>query len=96
MEEKSPSEKTEVVWENGESTSIDSGEGYIEIWVIQLSPTTRKPQTTWISKVKENLNEMKLSWLEAENLAIENYNDWVRTIKQHFHIWFIFKNFCNI
>ena len=81
MEEKSPGEKIEVVWENGESTNIDSSQGYIKIWVIQLCPTTRKPQTTWISKVKENLNEMKLSWLEAENLAIENYNDWVRTIK---------------
>ena len=45
-----------------------------------------KPKTTWISKVKENLNEMNLSWLEAENLAIENYNDWVRTIKRYFDI----------
>ena len=48
-----------------------------------------KPKTTWISKVKENLNEMNLSWLEVENLAIENYNDWVRTIKRYFDIWFI-------
>ena len=31
--------------------------------------------------------EMKLSWLEVENLAFENYNDWVRTIKQYFDIW---------
>ena len=55
-----------------------------------------KPKTTWISKVKKNLNEMNLSWLEAENLAIENCNDLVRTIKWYFDIWFIFKNFCNI
>ena len=45
-----------------------------------------KPKTTWISKVKENLNEMNLSWLEAENLAIENYNGWVRIIKRYFDI----------
>ena len=45
-----------------------------------------KPKTTWISKVKENLNEMNLSWLEAENHAIENYNDWIRTIKRYFDI----------
>ena len=50
-----------------------------------------KPKTTWISKVKENWNEMNLSWLEAENLAVENYNDWVRTMKRYFDIWFIFK-----
>ena len=30
-----------------------------------------KPKTTLISKVKGNLNEMNLSWLETENLAIE-------------------------
>ena len=30
--------------------------------------------------------EMNLSWLEAENLAFENYNDWVRTIKRYFGI----------
>ena len=41
-----------------------------------------KLKTTWISKVKENLNEMNLSWLETENLVIETYNDWVRTTKQ--------------
>ena len=40
-----------------------------------------KAKTTLISKVKENLNEMNLSWLEAENLTIENYNDWAKTIK---------------
>ena len=45
-----------------------------------------KPKTTWISRVKENLNEMNLSWLEAENLAIQYYNYWVRTIKRHFNI----------
>ena len=45
-----------------------------------------KPKTTWISRVKENLNEMNLSWLEAENLAIQYYNYWVRTIEQHFNI----------
>ena len=45
-----------------------------------------KPKTTWIFKVKENLDEMNLFWLEAENLAIENYNDWVRTFKQYFDI----------
>ena len=55
-----------------------------------------KLKTTWISKVKENLNEMNLSWLEAENLAIENYNNWITTMKQHCDIWFIFENFCNI
>ena len=27
-----------------------------------------KPQNTWISKVREKLNEMNLSWLKAENL----------------------------
>ena len=37
-------------------------------------------------KVKENLSEMNLSWLEVRNLAIENYNDWVRTIKRYFDI----------
>ena len=42
-----------------------------------------KAKTTLISKVKENLNEMNLSWLEAENLAIENYNNWITTMKQH-------------
>ena len=46
----------------------------------------RKPKTTWISKAKETLSEMNLSWLEVENLAIENYNDWVRTIKRYFDI----------
>ena len=45
-----------------------------------------KPKSTWISRVKENLNEMNLSWLEAENLAIQYYNYWVRTIKRHFNI----------
>ena len=45
-----------------------------------------KPKLTWIYKVKENLNEMNLSWLEAENLAIENYKDWVRTIKRYFDV----------
>ena len=55
-----------------------------------------KPKLTWIYKVKENLNEMNLSWLEAKNLAIENYNDWVRNIKRYFDVWFIFKNFCSI
>ena len=55
-----------------------------------LSKYTRpwgKLKTTWISKVKENLNEMNLSGLEAENLAIENYNNWIRTIKRHCDIW---------
>ena len=55
-----------------------------------------KLKTTWISKVKENLNKINLSGLEAENIAIENYNNWIRTIKWHCDIWFIFENFCNI
>ena len=29
---------------------------------------------------------MNLSWLEAKNLAIENYNDWVRNIKRYFDV----------
>ena len=29
-----------------------------------------EPKTTWISKVKENLSQMNLSWLEAKNVAI--------------------------
>ena len=45
-----------------------------------------KPKTPLISKVKVNLNEMNLSWVETDNLAIENYNDWVRTIKRYFNI----------
>ena len=101
MEEKSHGEKIEVVRENGESTGKDSGQGWIEVRVIQLRPITRaqgKPKITWISKVKENLNEMNLSWLETEKLAIENYNDWVRIIKRYFGIWFILKKKknCNI
>ena len=94
MEEKSHGETIEVVRENGESTGRDSGQGCIGVRVY--ARPRGKPKTTWISKVKENLNEMNLSWLDAENLATENYNDWVRTIKRYFDIWFIFKNFCNI
>ena len=37
------------------------------------------------SKTKLERNEPFLV-LEAENLAIENYNDWVRTIKRYFNI----------
>ena len=86
MEEKSQGEKIEMVQKNGESTGRNSCKGCIEVQVIQLRSTTGKPKTTQISKVKENLDEMNLSWLEAENLAIENYNDWVRTIKRCFDI----------
>ena len=50
------------------------------------APPEGKPKTTWISIVKENLNKMNLSWLQAENLTIENYNDWVRTLKRYFDI----------
>ena len=35
-------------------------------------------------QVKEN--EMNLSWLETENPTIENYNDWLRTIKRCFDV----------
>ena len=76
MKEKSHGEQIEVVREYGESTGRDSGQGCTE----------GKPKSTWISRVKENLNEMNLSWLEAENLAIQYYNYWVRTIRRHFNI----------
>ena len=57
MEEKSHGEKIKVVRENGESTGRD------------YARPLGKPKTTWIYKVKENLNEMNFSWFEAENLA---------------------------
>ena len=95
MEEKSHGEKIEVFQENGDSTGRDFVQGCIEVQVIQLRRPRRKPKTTWISIVKKNLNEMNLSCLEAENLAIEN-NDWVRIIKRYFDIWLTFRNFCNI
>ena len=96
MGEKSHGEKIEVVRENGESTGRDSGQGCIVVRVMQLRPTTRETQNHLDFESKKNLNEINLFWLEAENLAIETYNDLVRTIKWYFDIWFIFKNFCNI
>ena len=44
MEEKSHSEKIEMVRENGKSTRRDSSQGCIEVQVIQLRPTTRETQ----------------------------------------------------
>ena len=44
MEENSHSEKIEMVRENGKSTRRDSSQGYIEVQVIQLRPTTRETQ----------------------------------------------------
>ena len=83
MEENSHGEETEVFWENCESTGRDSGQGCIEVRVIQLRPTTRETQNHLDF---QNKGKLRLSWLEAENLAIENYNDCVRTIKQYFDI----------
>ena len=33
-----------------------------------------KPKTTWVSKLKTDLNEMNILWLEAENLANTQMN----------------------
>ena len=49
-----------VVRENGKSIRRYSDQGRFEVWVIQLR-LYGKPKTTWISKVKENLNEMNFS-----------------------------------
>ena len=39
-----------------------------------------RPKTTWISKVKKDLIDMNLSWLEAENLAKENFSEWQQIV----------------
>ena len=59
MEEKSHGEKIEMVWENGESIGKDSGQGYIEVRVIQLCPTTKETQNhlDFQRKRKLKLNE---------------------------------------
>ena len=59
MEEKSHSEKTEVVREYGESTGRDSGQGCTKVRVIQLRPTTRETQNhlDFQSKRKLKRNE---------------------------------------
>ena len=86
MEEKSHGEKIEVVRENGESTGGDSGQGCIEVWVIQLRPSMRETQNHIDFQSKRKRKRMNRSWLKVEYLAVENYHDWVRTIKQYFDI----------
>ena len=39
-----------------------------------------RPKTTWISRVKKDLIDMNLSWLEAENLAKENFSEWQQIV----------------
>ena len=82
---------TRLKWFGKWQEQRDSSQVCIKVWV-RLSNYAQpwgKPKTTWISKVKEKLNEINLSWLEAENLAIETHNDWLRTIKQYFDIWLL-------
>ena len=63
MEEKSHSEKIEVVREYGESTGRDSGQGCTKVRVIQLGPTTRETQNhlDFQSKSKRKRNESFLA-----------------------------------
>ena len=35
-----------------------------------------RPKATWIFRVKKDLIDMNLSWIEAENLANENFSEW--------------------
>ena len=68
------------------------GQGCIEERVIQLRPTTRETQNhlDFQSKRKLKRNEPFLAWdREPRNWD----NDWVRTIKRYFDIWFILKTF---
>ena len=96
MEKKIHGERIDVICENGKNTKRDSGQGCIEVRVTQLRPTTRETQNHLDFQSKKKFNERNLSLLETENLAVEKYDDWIRTIKRYFDIWFIFKNFCNI
>ena len=57
MEEKSHGEKIEVVLENGESTGRDSGQGCIEVRVIQLHLTTRGTQNHLDFQSKRKLKQ---------------------------------------
>ena len=81
MEEKIHGERIDVICENGKSTGRDSGQGCIEVRVTQLRPATRETQNHLDFQSKKKIKGRNLSWLETENLAIEKYNDWVRTIK---------------
>ena len=64
MEENDHGEKIEVVWENDECTGRDSGQGGIEVRVIQLRTTTRETQNhlDFQSKRKLKGNDPILAW----------------------------------
>ena len=53
------------------------------------SPYSRprgKPKTTWLSSTNKILDDMNLSWPEAERLAKEDFELWTRTIKNYVFI----------
>ena len=40
-----------------------------------------KPKTTWVSVLKKDLDEMNITFLEAENLCRNNIEQWKNMIK---------------
>ena len=40
-----------------------------------------KPRTTWVSQIKKDLENMNVSWTEAENICKNDKNVWLDMIK---------------
>ena len=39
-----------------------------------------RPKRTWISRVKTNVNNMNITWGEAENMVTENLSKWLNIV----------------
>ena len=48
-----------------------------------------KPRTTWVSQIKKDLENMNVSWTEAENICKNDKNVWLdKKLKFYIGKWF--------
>ena len=62
------------------STRGNTYKDFTAVRFVNFTSPRRKPKTTWVSKIKSNLNEMNISWIEAENFAKVDPNEWIRRV----------------